>query len=151
MNKPVRPNDLYAQDFAAWADAQADALARRDMAALDLDNLAGEIADLGKSERADIASNLRVVLLHLLKWVSQPRKRSRSWQASITEHRTRIEQSIEDSPSLRRYPAEVLAREYARARKLAAIETGLPIETFPDTCPFAIEAILDPDWLPGAP
>ena len=35
--------------------------------------------------------------------------------------------------------------------RIAADETGLPVETLPTECPFAIEEILDVDWLPEAP
>ena len=38
--------------------------------------------------------------------------------------------------------------EYRLARRKAAAETGLPISTFPDACPFTTEQVLDPDFLP---
>jgi len=46
------------------------------------------------------------------------------------------------------YPGEILEEEYRLARRKAAAETGLPISTFPEECPFTIEQVLDPDFLP---
>jgi hypothetical protein len=40
---------------------------------------------------------------------------------------------------------------YAKARRdfrKAAAETGLPISSFPEECPFTSEQVLDPDFLP---
>jgi hypothetical protein len=45
----------------------------------------------------------------------------------------------------------VLDDEYRTARADAADETGLPEDAFPAACPFTIEQILDPDFLPDAP
>ncbi|WP_019499999.1 DUF29 family protein [Pseudanabaena sp. PCC 6802] len=38
---------------------------------------------------------------------------------------------------------------YQNARKMAPLETGLPMDTFPLEPPFAIEQSLDPDYLPN--
>jgi hypothetical protein len=53
-----------------------------------------------------------------------------------------------ESPSLRTYLGEILEEEYRLARRKAAAETGLPISTFPEECPFTIEQVLDRDFLP---
>jgi hypothetical protein len=84
--------------------------------------------------------------VHLLKWKYQPEHQSPSWRASIYEARTQIEQLIEESPSLRSYPAERLAKAYAVACRKASIETGLP--DLPATCPWPIGQILDDGYLP---
>jgi hypothetical protein len=55
---------------------------------------------------------------------------------------------IEESPSLAGLPRERLAREYAKARRMALKDTGLPEGTVPRTCPFTIEQVLDSDYLP---
>ena len=41
-----------------------------------------------------------------------------------------------------------MARAYRRARREAAAETGLPLSTFPETCPFTLEQALDDDFWP---
>jgi hypothetical protein len=41
-----------------------------------------------------------VLLTHPLEWPHQPENRSTSWAGSIVEHRRRIREEIESSPSL---------------------------------------------------
>jgi Domain of unknown function DUF29 len=44
--------------------------------------------------------------------------------------------------------AELLSWAYPKARHLAATETGLPRATFPDTCPWGVDELLDDDFWP---
>ena len=68
----------------------AQAVRDRDINALDWDNLLEEIEAWGRSEQKSVKSNLRIVLIHLLKWHHQPQNRSPSWIHSIAEHRQRL-------------------------------------------------------------
>ena len=84
--------------------------------------------------------------MHLLKWQFQPEKRSPSWIESIIKGRNAIERLLEESPSLApQLTAKTLA-EYRRGRRGAAKETGLPLTTFPEECPFTIEQITGDYW-----
>jgi hypothetical protein len=105
---------------------------------------------LGKSERRGIASQLTRLLVHLLKWRHQPERRSDSWRDSIADARLQIQLALEDSPSLRPYPAEQLDTCYRKARRAAAQQTGLAPGRFPDSCPFMLADVLSEDWLPEA-
>ena len=87
-----------------------------------------------------------VVLLHLLKHQFQPRRRSRSWRASIVEHRQRLRDDLRTSPSLTGYARDVVVDAYADARTRA--ETGLPETAFPETSPYSLEQTFDPEFLP---
>jgi ribosomal protein L16/L10AE len=87
-------------------------------------------------------------LLHLLKWQYQPQRRSDSWLDSITDARTQIELTLEDSPSLKSYPADQLEASYQRARRQAARQTGIEVSVFPDVCPYSLEVVLAENWLP---
>jgi hypothetical protein len=89
-----------------------------------------------------------VLLVCLLKWSHQPTQRSGGWASTIIEQRARLLKRLQESPSLRGYPGEVLDEEYAIARDKAAAETGLRAATFPKTCPYTIDQVLDPDFLP---
>jgi Fe-S oxidoreductase len=51
-------------------------------------------------------------------------------------------------PSLRARAAELVEGAYAKARRDAAAETGLPARLFSTECPFTLEQIRDLDWLP---
>lgn len=139
---------LHDQDFHAWLEEQSRLLKARRSAGLDWDALAEELDSLGGSERSEIRSRLVVVLQHLLKWQYQPDRRKTGWQASILEARDQLNERLKDSPSLRPYPASVLAKQYAIARLKAADETGLPLEALPSECPYAIAEILDERFYP---
>jgi hypothetical protein len=88
-----------------------------------------------------------VVLKHLLKYQFQPRRRSRSWRASIVEHRQRLRDDFRTSPSLRGYARDVFVEAYADAR-VREPETGLPERAFPRDPPYTLEQTLDPEFLP---
>ncbi len=152
MNRITRIGRLAAhdEDFALWSTEQAALLRAGRFDEIDRENLAEEIESLGRNQEDEIESRLGVLLHHLLKWQFQPEERSNSWKATILEQRMRIRRRIQKSPSLRGHPAAVLDEEYGPARLMASGETGLPEDAFPATCPFTIEQILDPDFLPEA-
>jgi hypothetical protein len=138
----------YDTDFYAWTQAQASALRTKDLAALDLERVAEEIESIGMDEKHAISQQLQRLLHHLLKWQYQPTHRTRSWQISIDQARDRIADVLERSHSLQTYPAQRLALAYRRARRDAITVTGLPALTFPEVCPWSLEQLLDPDFLP---
>ncbi|ACB53607.1 hypothetical protein cce_4259 [Crocosphaera subtropica ATCC 51142] len=139
---------LYEEDFCLWLETTAELLKNRQLENLDYDNLIEEIETMGRSERNSLKSNLVVVLMHLLKYKYQPQKRSKSWLSSIFEHRRRLIEAFKTSPSLKRYYQKVFDECYQYAVRQASIETGLPLEKFPNTSPFTTEETIDFDFLP---
>jgi hypothetical protein len=140
----------YEVDYALWCAEQGALLREGRLDALDRENLAEEIESLGRSDRREIESRLRVLLAHLLKWRLQPQKRKGDWQVTIRNQRIGILALVAESPSLHTHPARVLQAQYRFARANAADETGLPEDIFPRDCPFTIDQILDAEWLPEA-
>ena len=124
---------LYERDFYRWVEEQTRVLRQGALDHLDVANLVEELEDLGIGAKKAVKSNLVVVLLHLLKHQFQPRRRSRSWRASIVEHRQRLRDDLRTSPSLRGYARDVFVDAYADARARASAETGLPETGFPRT------------------
>lgn len=147
---PARPAlaSLYEADYLSWIEATAAALKRQNYGAIDWENVVEEIEDMGRRERQSLKSNLVILLLHLLKWQFQPNQRSNSWKASIIEHRQRLEDSVEASPSLKPYLATLLAKAYSNAVERAAAETGLPEADFPQDCPYTVSQIMSKGFLP---
>jgi hypothetical protein len=139
---------LYEQDFYLWLARQAALLREGHLHDLDVANLLEEIEDMGRSARKAIKSNLIVLLTHLLKFQFQPEQRSSGWHGSVVEHRRRLRDDFEESPSLRPYAAEVFARAYGDAREQASAETGLPLRSFPRSCPYTLDKALDARFLP---
>ncbi|MBV9390032.1 MAG: DUF29 domain-containing protein [Chroococcidiopsidaceae cyanobacterium CP_BM_ER_R8_30] len=140
--------DLYDRDFYQWTEQQAQHLRDREFSKLDITNLVEEVESLGRSEKNALSSNLRVLLLHLLKYKYQPEKRTGSWSSTIREHRERIIEAIETSPSLKLYFEPIFDRAYTVARRSAADETGLSISKFPASSPFLPIDVIDEDFWP---
>jgi hypothetical protein len=138
----------YDTDFYAWAAQQAAALRAKDWAALDLEPLAEEVEELRKTERRAVRSQLRLIFSHLLKWTYQPDKRTESWGSTIANGRVLVQDALEDLPSLARELPDLCAWAYPRARRDAARETGLPLTTFLESCPWSVEQVLSPDFWP---
>lgn len=134
---------LYETDLHAWTVAQAASLRNLRPAGIDVDHVAEEIESLGNQQRQEIEHRLDQLLMHLLKAQYQPVKWKGGWQATIKVQRIAIQKLLVKSPSLKRYPAEVLHEEYAIARLLAVAETGLDEDTFPTACPFTIDEVMD--------
>jgi hypothetical protein len=139
---------LYESDFNLWIEATAQLLREGRLTELDVANLIAEVESMSNSDKRALSSDLVVVLLHLLKWQYQPNKRTRSWEKTIAEHRRRIDECFESSPSLRNYFQQIFDKCYQNARKQAKIETGLSLKCFPGVCPFTVEQVLNEDFLP---
>jgi hypothetical protein len=139
----------YETDVVAWAEAQAEALRAGRLDELDLENLAEEIADVGRREAEAVESHLETLVMHLLKWRHDPDHRSRSWEGTIRVARHKTAKLLRDSPSLRRRLPALLEDAYPAARIRAGVETSPSEETFPATCPFTLDQITG-DWMPQA-
>jgi hypothetical protein len=141
----------YDADFVAWLEDQARHARRGEIEALDLDNIAEELDGMARSDRREIRNRLIVLLVDLLKYQLQSRRRTSGWLGTIGEQRSRIATVIDDSPSLRGYPASIIDHCYVEARSRTALETRLPDHVIQEQCPFRTEEVLAPRWLPGAP
>ena len=139
---------LYEQDIVAWSEQQANYLKRQEWTKLDLENLVEEIEALGRSEQRALGRYLQVLMMHLLKCQYQPEKRTKSWDITISNCRDKIQDALEDMPSLKRFldDPEWVGKYYRRARRDAAKETGKPINTFPQEIPFSINEFLEEDF-----
>src|SRR5689334_16575291 len=138
------PTTLYDQDFYAWTQEQAALLREGAVQELDLVNLAEEIESLGISQKHALASHLKTVMMHLLKWHYRPRGRltRHTWQSRIINARDEIATILEDLPGLQQELPRLFERRYPAARRLAHAETGLPLATFPRDCPWQLAEVL---------
>lgn len=139
---------LYNSDFYAWTETQAKTLKAGIWDALDIENLVEEIETLGRQERQELQNRLGILLGHLLKWQYQPENRNNGWRSTIREQRRRIDQLLADSPSLKPFLTETLARAYQDGLDLAVRETGLSYDAFPEDCPYSFTEALTPVFLP---
>jgi hypothetical protein len=147
MAKQDAAGDLYSEDFFAWTVAQAgllkEMMRERLNTPLDLPHLVEEIADLGKSERDAVRSQLRRIIEHCLKLEFSAAESPRNdWKASIDDARLVLADKM--SRSLRRDAEEHLAILYEQARRQAArsllrFEGAVP--PLPETCPYSLDAL----------
>ncbi len=138
----------YDVDYYAWLTANAGLLRAGRLSDIDAAQVAEELDDMGKSERRAIESWLKVLILHLMKWRLQPMRRGVSWQQSIDNARDEIDRRLQDSPSLRPRLDEMIEARYPAVRRMAMREIGLPLDTFPESCPFGIDDLLDQEFWP---
>ena len=126
----------YETDYTAWAENTAALLRQRRFEEIDLDSLIEEVDGLAKSDPKAVRSQLRRLLLHLLKWQyssTLDRERAgRGWAESMSNARN----EIEDDTS------------YQKSRKQAAAALALELSDLPATCPWPIDKILEEGWLP---
>jgi hypothetical protein len=140
--------ELYDVDFFEWTQQNAELLRRGCLDAADIEHIAEELEDMGKSNRREVRSFLRRLIMHLLKWQVQPTFHCASWQSSIKDSRVQLKDLFADSPSLKRIAAQSIAEIYPDAVGLASTETGLDLNRFPPECPYTFDQLLDPDYLP---
>jgi hypothetical protein len=172
MPDDVKSVSAYERDFAAWAEAQAEALraagdavasaGRRQtglpavLRTLDWDNLAEEIEGLARRDRRELASQIVTILEHLVKLensrATEPR---RGWIDTVEREREEVREVIRDSPSLGREVPNLIAR-----RKSAAIRRAMGDLVSRGEATQAALASLRPDyteerilgdWLPEPP
>jgi hypothetical protein len=145
----MKAANLYDSDFAEWTTRNATLLRQRRFDEADLEHVAEEIEDMGKRDRREVSNRLKVLIAHLLKWAAQPDRRDGStWCATIDEQRSELDEIFEQSPSLRRYADQDMARIYGRAVRLAARETRLEPSVFPQECAYTLDQLLDMNYLP---
>ncbi|MBT8421349.1 MAG: DUF29 domain-containing protein [Gammaproteobacteria bacterium] len=137
---------LYETDFYAWTNQQALLLRTGNFVDADMDNIAEEIQSMGRRERRELVSRLKILLVHLLKWQYQPAFRGRSWELTIKEQRKELELHLLDNPSLKSGLHQSLADAYALAVIRAENETGL--ESFPEICPYGFDEVMAEEFWP---
>ena len=152
---------LYDTDFLVWSKEQAEAL--RSLArggsnqALDWENLAEEIESLGISQKTALRSQMRRIILHLLKLeFSSAVEPRRGWFETIGDARSEIEDLLETSPSLKPEAGSTLAMALRQGSKKAVFdlekygEVDAATLTRIRATTYTEEQVLG-DWLPPEP
>jgi len=145
---------LYDEDFYAWTQEQAKLLRRGRVAAnrLDIEHIAEEIEDLGKSELHTCQSLCELIVEHLLKLeysgLTQP---TNHWRREIVRWRVQLDRKLTRSIETR---LDLAARYRVAAKMLRYIEDDVPglMARVPAECPYSLAQILggEDDWFPEA-
>lgn len=140
----------YDQDFYQWIYKNIELLKQRKFSEIDVDILIDELESMAKRDRRELISRLMILIAHLLKWQFQPTHRSGSWRGSIREQRIRIAKQLDESPSLKNQLFDGIELAYPDALQVAIDATELPIITFPSSCSYSVEQLLDKNFFPNA-
>jgi hypothetical protein len=149
--KPPETATCYEDDLYTWVQEQVAMLRAGRFDELDTQNVAEELADVGRAQYDKLESALKVILLHMLRWDRQPGRRSRSWDNSIYEHRKRVERELHNNPGLKPRVAEALEEAYESARAAASTQTGLDRDSFPEDCPYDWNEVMSREFRWGSP
>ncbi|MBF0339087.1 MAG: DUF29 domain-containing protein [Nitrospirae bacterium] len=145
---PPPARALYEVDFYQWAFHNADLLRQGRFAEIDLENIIEELESMARHNKRELLSRLKVLIMHLLKWQYQPKRRCKSWNATIGNQRDEIKYLLEDSPSLKHNIEIVVAKGFIDAKGGFERETGISANTLPETCPYTFEQLMDYGFLP---
>ena len=140
----------YDKDVILWSRQQAQLLREGQWSHLDIEHLADEIEDVGKSESREIASRMSVLLAHLIKWVLQPERRGRSWELTIKTQRKRIVRRVEKMPSLKGELADPEWQDEAWGDALLQMNKETGLDFFLDDCPWPNSDVLNDDFWPDS-
>jgi hypothetical protein len=149
----VRPraSGLYEKDFPLWAERQAALLRGGRFDELDLENLIDEVEDLSRRERRSIESYVETILEHFLKLALSPAERARrGWLVTVDKQRVRLAREL--TPTLRNHLEAELPALYGGLRRPVARQLEkdhVSADALPAACPYTLDQILDPDWLPA--
>jgi hypothetical protein len=137
----VRLEALYERDETAWQEATSELIRSGRLDEVDRANLAEYLADMARRDRREVTSRLSILIAHLLKWRSQPERRSGSGRGTVEVRRQELAELLE-SGTLRNHADEVLGKAYANGVRQAVAETGLPESTFPAESPYSLDFVL---------
>jgi ribosomal protein L29 len=90
------------------------------LSAADIAHITEEVESMGRTEKRELISRLKILLMHLLKWRYQPFARSVFKQLTIKEKRREVARHLADNPSLKARLAETMADAYGDAIIAAA-------------------------------
>ena len=144
---------LYDDDFYAWTQEQAELLRRGPAAAnqLDIELIAEEIEDLGRSELNAAQSLCEHILEHLRKLeYSGIDEAARHWRHEITEWRLQLAKKLTRSIVAK---LDLPARYRSALRLLRYFESDAPglMARVPLMCPYSLDQLLgsgEEDWFP---
>lgn len=103
---------------------------------------------MGRAERHALSSQLRRLMVHILKWKYQPEKRSTSWVRTIVNARQEIKELQEYMPSLNReYIESVWYRNTSAAIEGAKAEMNLSRKDTFEPAELTWDEVFDAEYL----
>ncbi|MCA2867177.1 MAG: DUF29 domain-containing protein [Microcystis sp. M058S1] len=139
---------LYEIDDSLWLEETIELLKAKNFEALDLDNLIEELEDLGNEKKFRVASFLQQIIRHALLlqfWISEREYNQAHWQAEIISFQYQLKRYL--TTNLRQYLEQEFEQIYFESLRYVRQKNDNKVN-FPDTCPYSLEELIDPNWLP---
>ena len=140
---------LYEIDDSLWLEETIELLKNKRYEALDLENLIEELEDLGNEKRLRVASLLEQIIRHFLLlqfWTEERAYNQDHWELEIVNFQIQLKRRL--TTNLRNYLQNELTNIYEDAVFFVRKKTKNKV-TFPDSCPYSLEELLDPNCLPS--
>jgi len=132
----------HERDFYSWLVEQARLVRDGRWDAVDQANLARAIDALAQEQFNRLASEMHVLLTHLLKWDHPAIRRSRGRVQSVQVQRQAVIDVLDRNPGLKSRLPEAMVHCYRKARAEAANDVGLDENSFPAKCPYEWDEIV---------
>ncbi len=130
----AKTKTLYEQDFALWVEETINQLKSGDFSQVDLENLIDEVESLAKRDKRALENRLITLFEHALKRRYVPLTDCyRGWELTLNRTQHKLNQILNDSPSLRNFLEDIYLNSYIKALENMRIEYDTD---FPDICPF---------------
>ncbi len=158
-------DNLYDKDFNLWIEDQKESLSTKKFDNLDIKNLIEELDGMAKRDFREMTALLKNLISNILEFnYRKDLKNTTSMDDNIistcsshlVSYREEILAILEDSPSLKEKLSDALETAYQRAKRDTVVGLNFSIvdenkklndKSFPDTCPWSFEKIMDEYWL----
>lgn len=135
---------LHDQDYLLWLEATYRVLKGGWPLDLEIPHLLAELEAMGQREKQAAQQTLTRLLSYFLLYglLSKTEPPTGPWQYLLNDHRQRLQEALELSPSLADHLEQTLPACYQAARSLAAAKADVAIALLPATCPVSLAQIL---------
>ncbi|MDM9586203.1 MULTISPECIES: DUF29 domain-containing protein [unclassified Nostoc] len=141
--------ELYEIDDHLWLEETIKLLKANHLEKLDLENLIEELENLGRRDKAKVASLLEQIIRHLLLlqyWAQESQYNSGHWKAEIRSFRNQLKRNL--TTNLYQYLQNELASIYDDALGYVIDKTEGKLDNLPQHCIYTLEQLLDINYLP---
>ncbi len=107
------------------------------------------LEDLGSEKKFRVASFLQQIIRHALLlqfWTKEREYNQSHWESELVNFQDQLNTYL--TASLRKYLEQEFDNIYQKAIRYVRKKTNNQVN-FPNTCPYSLEELLDPNWLPS--
>ncbi|MBN3899156.1 MAG: DUF29 domain-containing protein [Nostoc sp. NOS(2021)] len=149
VNSNLSLKELYEIDDHLWLEETIKLLKANHLEELDLENLIEELENLGRRDKAKVASLLEQIIRHFLLlqyWTEEYQYNSGHWKAEIRSFRNQLKRNL--TTNLYQYLENELASIYDDALGYVVEKTQGKLDNLPQYCTYTLEQLLDINYLP---